>query len=775
MRPSIRAFFVTLLFMVTCMGHLSDLTAGSFTDADWTSLNGLPGANGKVSTVVINTNSGLVYIGGNFQFAGTTIVSNVAVWDGITWKSLGNGLKGTVSALALDDQGNLYVGGSFTTTGGIFATNIARWDGTSWSALGSGTSDSVLALAFDNSGTLYAGGSFTNIGGILASNIAAWDGAHWSAVGAGLTNRVAALSADASGLFASSTRGSLLPAVAQLSFWNGQAWSQLPMQAGTNKIQTVTGISADGSGDLFIGASLYPSGSGAVLKWSGGNWTILPGPIYGQVNAFGFDNSGNLFVGGLFSNIGGDPYLHGGVSAMNVAKWDGNNWSAPGGGIGQSGSPVLAVALDGWGNLYAGGTLTAGYFSQEDGIAKWDGTNWTTIQNVTLGPALTVAQDTINPPACYASAVDSKGNLFVGGDFGAWKWDGTNWTLLGRVSLLNSSIPQVNALVVDSDDNVYIGGYFEAVGSVSVTNLAKWDGTNWSAFGSQAPITAMTMDSAGNLYVANQGYSRVMQWVRQYNHWNDLGLLNIAFAGSINALLVDASNNLYVAGTSMESFNYDSGNYDTFNYVAKWVPSKFEWEALGSGPSNPVASLAIDAFGNLYAGGYPGMVEKWDGVTWKSFGPSFPITIDALRFDAFGNLYAGASWSAQQSLLKWDGAQWTTNFFGSGVNGSVNTFAIDGSRLYVGGNFTTAGTNYSAYIARANLPDSLVGLTPANHDSGTISWSLPGPSGRTCYLQTSTDLVNWTNFSTNICGPNGLWNFTVPATLTRQYFRAALQ
>ena len=41
---------------------------------------------------------------------------------------------------------------------------------------------------------------------------------------------------------------------------------------------------------------------------------------------------------------------------------------------------------------------------------------------------------------------------------------------------------------------------------------------------------------------------------------------------------------------------------------------------------------------------------------------------------------------------------------GSGVNSYVYALAVSGSKLYAGGNFTTAGTNVSAYAAMANLP-----------------------------------------------------------------------
>src|SRR5205823_2767411 len=56
------------------------------------------------------------------------------------WISMGGipGADRTVYAAVVDGSGNLYIGGVFTIVGDVFATNIAKWNGTSWTALGSG-------------------------------------------------------------------------------------------------------------------------------------------------------------------------------------------------------------------------------------------------------------------------------------------------------------------------------------------------------------------------------------------------------------------------------------------------------------------------------------------------------------------------------------------------------------------------------------------------------------------------------------------------------------
>src|SRR5947207_10481011 len=43
--------------------------------------------------------------------------------------------------------------------------------------------------------------------------------------------------------------------------------------------------------------------------------------------------------------------------------------------------------------------------------------------------------------------------------------------------------PSVYALAVSGDD-LYAGGYFTNAGGVAANNIAKWDGSSWSALGS---------------------------------------------------------------------------------------------------------------------------------------------------------------------------------------------------------------------------------------------------------------------------------------------------
>jgi hypothetical protein len=79
------------------------------------------------------------------------------------------------------------------------------------------------------------------------------------------------------------------------------------------------------------------------------------------------------------------------------------------------------------------------------------------------------------------------------------------------------------------------------------------------------------------------------------------------------------------------------------NFIAKW--NGMSWSALGTGMNNSVYALAVDGSGNVYAGGYFGIL-KWNGTSWSALGPGMNGSISALALDGSGNLYAGG-WFGQ--------------------------------------------------------------------------------------------------------------------------------
>ncbi len=128
------------------------------------------------------------FISGAFD---TVQATNVAVFDGVSWSALGDGV-GTAfrppRAIAVYGD-DIIVGGHFDSAGQVPAANLARWDGESWHEFGGGANGPVNALLAAG-GYLYAAGDFTAVGGMEAQGIARWDGAAWHSLGTGLISHL---------------------------------------------------------------------------------------------------------------------------------------------------------------------------------------------------------------------------------------------------------------------------------------------------------------------------------------------------------------------------------------------------------------------------------------------------------------------------------------------------------------------------------------------------------------------------------------------------------
>lgn len=126
-------------------------------------------------------------------------------------------------------------------------------------------------------------------------------------------------------------------------------------------------------------------------RWSDAFGLAVTG---GFVFAVAVDGNGNLYAGGWF-------YTAGGVPANHIAKWDGSAWSPLGSGMN---GMIYALAVDGSGHLYAGGSFYTAGGAPANNIAKWDGSAcWP------LGSGMN--------GGVFALAVDGSGNLYAWGGF----------------------------------------------------------------------------------------------------------------------------------------------------------------------------------------------------------------------------------------------------------------------------------------------------------------------------------------------------------------------
>lgn len=257
------------------------------------------------------------------------------------------------------------------------------------------------------------------------------------------------------------------PAADQEAMTTGTWW---PVGAGlsTGSNHNCYAIAISGN-NLYAGGFFTAAGGTPVnniAKWDGNTWSALGTGLNASCRALAILGS-DLYAAGQFITAGGIP-------AGLIAKWDGNTWSAVHTGL-SGGTFCYALAVSG-STLYAGGNFTSAGGVPASRVAKWDGSNWSALGNGLSG----------GNNVCNALAVSETGDLYAGGNFTLAgtvsanhiaKWNGTAWSALGTG--FNTYCQAISI----SGTDVYAGGNFDMAGGVSVNKIAKWDGSNWSALG----------------------------------------------------------------------------------------------------------------------------------------------------------------------------------------------------------------------------------------------------------------------------------------------------
>ena len=675
---------------------------------------------------------------GNYLYAGafsSTATSeriDTARWDGTNWAGIG--IQGVTFAVKRNGV-NLYFCGSFSSAGGVAATNIARWDGTNWFALGPGVNGPIvfpntpgldcMALQGNN---VYVGGLFSYAGTSSMTNIAYWDGSTWHAMGNPFNGTVDALQFYGGYLYAGGAFTNSSLGLVNLARWDGSAWSATP-GGGANK--QVSDMATDGT-NLYIGGLFTQIGGIAatgIVSFNGSTWTNLGGGVAGfqggvaQVNRMLWQ-SNQLYISGNFERVGN-------IGADNVARWDGTNWWNIGGGTSKGvayGVNFMDSLLSVNGpsliptGLYAGGRFTEAGNAVVNGIGRWDGTNW-------------------NP---------------VGGGISG--------------NFVGNNGQRVLALATDGA-NLYAGGIFTNAGGNYASGIASWNGTSWSPMGSGVDwiVNALTVDDANYIYVGgsftNAGgiFSRGLAvWV--YGSWYNLGDVEGTNA-TVSALAYDGNSFVYAGG----SF-YAVGGVAATN-IAYFNNTDFTWHPVGAGLTG--GSVFALAYGNgtLYAGGsftnagglVVNHIAQWNGSSWSALGSGITGSSAAKVLSiivAGANVYVtgvftNAGGINVSNIAKWNGSSWSA--MGSGLDPvhAGDALAAVGNDIYVGGTFSFAGDKPAQFIAHWNdqsnyYPAANIKLTRSTWQTNQqFRFRVTGTSGQSYIIQGSTNLTTWLPLQTN--------------------------
>lgn len=529
--------------------------------------------------------------------------------------------------------------------------------------------------------------------------------------------------------------------------------------------------------------TVRPKNTNAVLRASLASWLlalVLVCPLHAQVVRPDFyitDGtvkatalSGNtLYIAGTFNNV--DPGTGGGVPIDSTTGVPVSGFPRVGGNQ----AAVLAVAADGTGGWYIGGSfLTVGglprtnlaHVRADNTVADWSpstdgevraiavrgntvflGGSFNQLNGVLrlkLG-AVDATTGALQPwdPIVLGNAVNTlmvQGTkVYVGGDFSS-AGNQTRHNLAAVVAAdgsLGTWNPNANGIVyalAASGYQIYAGGDFATIGGQSRSNLAELDtlsgnATEWNA---NATGTVHALAPVGSILYVGGTFANIGGQSRR-----NIAALNLiggaatswnAQADSIGQVdaIIATSALVYVGGIFSNIGGQARRNLAelaAFNAaVAPWNPS----------PDGPVKTL-VTGHASIYVGGYFKTIGG--GVQPRHFlaavntitgqptawNPNPNGVVSALEV-AGGIVYAGGEFTSiggqsRNHLAALDAATGLATAWNPNVNASVLALSAGATTLYAGGAFTVVGGNTRNHIAAISLSTGAATTWNPNADS----------------------------------------------------------
>ena len=356
---------------------------------------------------------------------------------------------------------------------------------------------------------------------------------------------------------------------------NAQSWSPVGtgISAGYDGAVSSFAIYND---ELYVGGYFNIAGGIAVdnvAKWNGTSWSAVDG-IYGAVHAMCVYN-GKLYAGGNF-------YYAGNIAVNNIARWNGTNWED----VGYPDCYSIKSLVVYNGDLYAAGYFYFPNLPDGTAIAKWNGNNWTAVGPGTdLHYIVIECMEVFNGELYAAGAYYQIGGGGLPDSYRISKWNGFTWSDVLTIPAsytLDGALGDILSMVAYNNE-LYIAGTFGLmIDSVSATQIAKWNGTNWRPVGTGINAEAYPLggDSDGATYSAVKSlavYNGILYAGGRFDSCGTIATRNIAqwdgtnwsaLAQGVNSYvnsMIAFDSSLYVGGR----FNYVNGNVPA-NNIAKW-------------------------------------------------------------------------------------------------------------------------------------------------------------------------------------------------------------
>lgn len=547
----------------------------------------------------------------------TQITNTTRVWrlDGSAWTQVGGDLVGFAQQFAVHDDG---AGPALYITVGV---NVLELVGGNWVQVGPSFPGRVFDLLTHDFGSgpqLVVSGEFTLQ---ALRGVAVWDGANWNAIGHPNIDlgQVLALAEWNGELYSASP----LPLAGGVAHYDGNGWTTIAT-ATSDTLASRLAVHDDGSGH---GAELYVSGNfhniagvraQRVARFDGASWRRAEESQHALgidiFDAFGDVKRADSIVRWRDPVSGRDKIVVGGgfdwtddtPANGKLVAWDGLRWTSLGAGFDThpatrvTGLSTYIDAASGQNYLLATGSVL--YPS----VQRFDGTSWLALGSLTHAVELVAAR--------YPGS--NGDTLFALEGKRVLRFDGVDWQEIGATAL-QASWTITGGALYDAPGSeppyLYVTGNFPSIDGVVAPDIARWDGSGWSAVPGAPnastpwyPVSDpwVLRDSSGDDHLVLAIGTDL--WSFDGTNWTDWGVVPGELGGFTNSWLVedDGSGPALCAGNG---YRWRFGVLDTYIAPLPSVGPQFAIERDPSGAARAVWTTSEESLD-----GHPGRgVIRW--------------------------------------------------------------------------------------------------------------------------------------------------------------------
>lgn len=313
--------------------------------------------------------------------------------------------------------------------------------------------------------------------------------------------------------------------------------------------QYLPSLLSHSDGATLTNSATVTNANSAIRRKSDGTWAAVSTGFTGglaRITALARHPDGTIYWGGDFTDAGGSGADYAAkynptTDVLSVVK-AATSFNAA--------VEVITVGPDG--RVYFGGS-----FTNVDGIANADGiVVYDPVANTfaALGTGVAVGG------FVFAIIFDSAGNMYAGGSFTLMggvantvniaKWNGSAWSAVGT-----GTNGLVRTILPVGTTDVYIGGDFTLAGGVANTiRIAKWNGSAYTAMGTGAnnAVRHIVKSPSGLLYVVGVFTTLDGRSIEFIGTWNGVTFAAVGsgttFSDSIQGIAFKPNGTFFVVG-----------------------------------------------------------------------------------------------------------------------------------------------------------------------------------------------------------------------------------